>query len=128
MSDEKLNQSTQDELYQHLSECASCKMLFEDLSFLNLQIQEEKRLVPKDGLTNRIMVAIESASEPKMIPLWQIALKKSLAVASICLTIWLGYKAGSFYSSKSEPVRSDQQEFAWLDDNAMESIDTWIME
>lgn len=122
-----LNKDQLNELHNHLRKCETCSDIFKKMMQLEDFIEEQKKLNLSKDFSSRIMEQISSNPIRTIQPAWQIQTKRLLAAASITAIIWMGYKAGSFYNATTDSPNIEQ-EFAYINDVALESIDSWIME
>ena len=111
----------------HLSECKSCALLYKNIDAQQTIIYAEKQLLPSDSFASDVMKRIsENKKLPHDFSLWQGFGYKTLMAASIAAAIALGVTTATLLNTSEAVQTSD--EMAFLDDSAIEGLDTWFAE
>jgi hypothetical protein len=119
----RLSNDMRTQVEVHLKNCEICKKSFRLQILTDRIIDHEKKLIPDDYLTSRIMVRIERLDEQviETDSLFTRLLRPVIISTSMAAAIFVGILIGNIYkpsiSSMSKPV-----ELALIDDITIESI------
>jgi predicted anti-sigma-YlaC factor YlaD len=127
----RLTEKTRKEVEQHLGECSTCSLLLSRLRLADQVIESERNTESNPFLSTRVMAAIDSIENSRMVkPLPSFAgkfLKPALITISVTAAVFLGILAGNIgrnYLAASQIP----EEIVYLNDSDMESVSLYITE
>ena len=123
--EEKLPKDIQRLTEDHLNNCSRCMVFYNEMRIASGLIDREKANASNPFLATRVMATIEQLEAPfYKESVYRRVLQPILIAASIAIAVFVGIKAGSFYTTKPTS-RTVPTEMAMMNDAALESLNIY---
>ena len=130
--DGELSEQEEQQMKEHLEQCAECRALMEQLQALHTSFSDLEEIPAPEGFADSVMERIARESKPKVVPLFKRPQMRALSALAACAVLFIGFGSikmgGSAKSEAAAAPAAPMPESAVYDVVVTESAGEYVME